>query len=89
MINLAMSAEMVINTILLLISVVSFMYLYNKGVKNRVDKDDLKEFKCYVDKQDDAIDKRMDKIEERMDNGISEIRETTIEIYKILLKKNE
>jgi hypothetical protein len=87
MINLAMSPGVIANTILLLISVVSFIYLYNKGVKNRVDKDDLKEFKDYVDKQDGEICDRVSRIEKRVADDIKELRETTNKIYEILIKK--
>jgi hypothetical protein len=67
---LRMTPELVISSILLVISFVSFIFVYNKALKNRVDKTDLKDLrvevdcdikdlKAYVDKQDRGIHARM------------------------------
>ena len=37
-----MTPELIISSILLAISFVSFIFMYNKALKNRVDKTDLK-----------------------------------------------
>lgn len=60
MINLAMSAETVISFISMVVSVMAFGVVYNKAVRNRVDKTELKDLQSYVDKQDDAIGHRVD-----------------------------
>jgi hypothetical protein len=65
-----MTPELVISSILLIISFISFIFVYNKALRNRVDKtdlkelkvevdDDIKELKNYVDKQDRGIHARM------------------------------
>lgn len=59
MTTLIMTPELIISSILLAISFVSFIFMYNKALKNRVDKTDLKELKEYVDKQDRGIHARI------------------------------
>jgi len=87
MIQLTMTPERVVNFIALLISVASFVVVYNKAVKNRVDKKDLDDLKCHVDKNDDELSGRIDKIDYRVNTDIHEIRKMVTDIYKILIEK--
>lgn len=87
MIELTMSPERVVNIIALIISVVSFIIVYNKAVRNRVDKKDLDELKTHVDKSDCGLSDRIDKVNERIDKEVHETHKMVTEIYKILIDK--
>lgn len=74
MTNLQMTPELLISTILFIMSAVGFVFMYNKAIRNRVDKVDLKEFKEYVDQQDKAIHHRVDELRDDHNSSMSEIR---------------
>jgi len=84
MINLMMSAEVIISAICLIISIFSFVIIYNKAVKNRVDKEELKELQTYVDRQDNFLHHRVDSIEKRLDEGIATLQHDVKEILKLI-----
>lgn len=67
MTNLTITPEMLINAILLLISIVTFIFVYNKQIKGRIDKSDLADLKTYVDQQDRSVHHRVDEVGARVD----------------------
>ena len=78
MTNLSITPEMLITTVLLIISIVSFIFSYNKQIKDRVSKSDLdsfktdvksdfKDLKTYVDQQDRSVHHRVDEVATKVD----------------------
>lgn len=53
--------------ILFLISLISFVFVYNKVIRNRVDKTDLTDLRNYVDQQDRSVHHRIDEVGARVD----------------------
>lgn len=87
--NLQISPGALINIIILITTVISFIFAYNKAVKNRVDKSDLTDLKTYVDQQDAAIDKRVDETNERINETSKEINQKLDLILSHLLSKKK
>lgn len=71
---LSLRIELVISTILLIISIISFVIMYKKAVKNQVDKRDLDDLRVYVDRQDKITDDKVNRLEQHMREDISEIK---------------
>ena len=71
---LSLRIELVISTILLIISIISFVIMYKKAVKNQVDKRDLDDLRVYVDRQDRITDDKVNRLEQHMREDISEIK---------------
>lgn len=67
MTNLTITPEMLITTVLLIISIVSFIFTYNKQIKDRVSKSDLTDLRAYVDQQDRSVHHRVDEVGARVD----------------------
>ena len=67
MTNLTITPEMLITTVLLIISIVSFIFTYNKQIKDRVSKSDLTDLRAYVDQQDKSVHHRVDEVCARVD----------------------
>ena len=67
MTNLTITPEMLITTVLLIISIVSFIFTYNKQIKDRVSKSDLTDLRAYVDQQDKSVHHRVDEVGARVD----------------------
>jgi len=85
MTQLQMTPGNIISAILFTISVVGFIFVYNKAIRNRVDKSDLKEMKEYVDQQDRAVASRVDELKADMNTNMMEIRkQLNIIINKLL-----
>ena len=66
-----------ITVALFIISFVSFIFVYNREVKNRVTKDDMCEMKKYVDnevghvqKHVDDVNQKIEKLSEKIDNKL-------------------
>ncbi len=59
---ISINPGLLISTLLLIISFFSFVFIYNKQQKNRVDKDDLDKMKQYIDQQDRSIHHRIDEV---------------------------
>ena len=73
-----------ISGFLFVVELFAFIVVYNKAIKNRVDKTDLSDLKGYVDQQDRSIHHRVDGIERRIDVGISQLQADVKDILKIL-----
>lgn len=73
-----------ISGLLFVVELFAFIVVYNKAIKNRVDKTDLSDLKGYVDQQDRSIHHRVDGIERRIDVGISQLQADVKDILKIL-----
>lgn len=78
------------NALTLILAFFSYVIIYNKSVKNSVNKKDVEDsetkMKNYVDSQDRAIHHRIDGIEKKTSEDIAHIRTMTQEIYNHLLK---
>lgn len=81
--------QLAYNAIVLLISAGGFVVMYNKTIRNRVDKDDMSELKRYVDQQDRSLHHRVTDLEKHLEDDIKELRGTTNEILKILINKGK
>lgn len=66
MTNLTINPSTTITSILLLISFITFIFVYNKVIKNRVDKSDLSDLRNYVDQQDKSVHHRVDEVNEKV-----------------------
>ena len=73
MTNLQISPAALINVILLIISIVTFVIAYNKAVKDRVDKSDLTNLRSYVDQQDRTLHNRVDETNKKFDDSVKEV----------------
>jgi len=73
MTQVQINPEAAITIILFLISFVSFIFVYNKAIKDRVDKDDLKDLRTYIDQQDRSVHHRVDEVNTRLTNIKDEI----------------
>jgi hypothetical protein len=73
-----------ISSLLFVIELFAFIMVYNKAIKNRVDKTDLSDLKGYVDQQDRSIHHRVDGIENRLENGMTRLQSDVTDILKIL-----
>ncbi len=67
MMQLQVVPEGGLTIILFLISLISFVFVYNKVIKNRVDKTDLTDLRNYVDQQDRSVHHRIDEVGARVD----------------------
>ncbi len=67
MTNLTINPATLISSILLLISFITFVFAYNKAIKDRVNKTDLSDLKNYVDQQDRSVHHRIDEVGARVD----------------------
>ena len=72
---LSLRIELVISTILLIISIISFVIMYKKAVKNQVDKRDLDDLRVYVDRQDRITDEKVNRMETHMREDIRDIKQ--------------
>lgn len=86
MTNLQISPAALINVILLIISIVTFVIAYNKAIKNRVDKSDLTDLKSYVDQQDRSLHHRVDETNSRIDSAIERVEKKLDLILTKLIK---
>lgn len=86
MTNLQISPAALINVILLIISIVTFVIAYNKAIKNRVDKSDLTDLKSYVDQQDMALHHRVDDTNKKVDDAVHEVNRKLDLILQKLIK---
>lgn len=86
MTNLQISPAALINVILLIISIVTFVIAYNKAIKNRVDKSDLTDLKSYVDQQDRALHHRVDETNHKIDSAIEKVDKKLDLILQKLIK---
>jgi len=86
MTNLQISPAALINVILLIISIVTFVIAYNKAIKNRVDKSDLTDLKSYVDQQDKALHHRVDETNHKIDSAIEKVDKKLDLILQKLIK---
>lgn len=86
MTNLQISPAALINVILLIISIVTFVIAYNKAIKNRVDKSDLTDLKTYVDQQDRSLHHRVDETNSRIDSAIERVEKKLDLILTKLIK---
>lgn len=86
MTNLQISPAALINVILLIISIVTFVIAYNKAIKNRVDKSDLTDLKSYVDQQDRALHHRVDDTNKKVDDAVHEVNRKLDLILQKLIK---
>lgn len=84
--NLQISPGALINVIILITTVVSFIFAYNKAVKNRVDKSDLTDLKGYVDQQDRALHHRVDETNHKIDSAIEKVDKKLDLILQKLIK---
>ena len=73
MTNLQISPGALINVILLIISIVTFVIAYNKAIKDRVDKSDLTDLRTYVDQQDRTLHHRVDEANKKFDDSVKEV----------------
>lgn len=86
MTNLQISPAALVNGILLIISVVTFVIAYNKAIKDRVDKSDLTDLKTYVDQQDRSLHHRVDETNNRVDKAIETVDKKLDLILQKLIK---
>lgn len=84
---LNIDSQLAINGIVLIISAAGFIVMYNKTVKNRINKGDMEELRRYVDQQDRSLHNRVNGLESHMEGDIKELRQTTNEILKILINQ--
>lgn len=75
----------VVNTLLGITGIIAFIFLYNREQKNKVDKDDLKDLKTYVDQQDRSLHHRIDRVEKKMSDDINKMGSQIQAIYEHLL----
>jgi len=87
MIPLKIDAQVLYNSIMLVLALISFIYVYQKAIRDRVDKNDLKEQKEYVDKEIRGVHHRVSGIEKRLDDGIYQLQKDVKEILKLLIDK--
>jgi hypothetical protein len=66
MTNLTINPATLISSVLLLISFITFVFAYNKAIKDRVNKTDLSDLKSYVDQQDRSVHHRVDEVNDRV-----------------------
>lgn len=86
MTQLQITPEAGITIILFLISFISFIFVYNRVIKDRVDKEDLKEVYRYVDKRDESGHKRIDETNIRLTSIKDEINRKLDLIIDKLIK---
>lgn len=86
MTNLQISPAALINVILLIISIVTFVIAYNKAIKSRVDKSDLTDLKSYVDQQDRSLHHRVDETNHKIDSAIEKVDKKLDLILQKLIK---
>jgi len=82
---LQINPGLLISTLLLIISFFSFVFIYNKFQKNRVDKEDLQEMRRYIDQQDghlqkdiDNVNARIERLSEKIDSKLDKILDKMI-----------
>lgn len=76
-----------ITVALFIISFVSFIFVYNREVKNRVTKDDMCEMKKYVDHEVGHVQKHVDEVNQRIENLSKRIDDKLDFIISKLLNK--
>lgn len=86
MTSLQISPAALVNGILLIISVVTFVIAYNKAIKDRVDKSDLTDLKTYVDQQDRSLHHRVDETNKKFDDSVHEVNRKLDLILQKLIK---
>ena len=86
MTNLQISPATLVNGVLLIISIVTFIFAYNKAIKERVNKSDLTDLKEYVDQQDRSLHHRVDETNGRIDNAIERVEKKLDLILSKMLK---
>lgn len=87
MTSLTIDGQIAYNLIMLFVALLTFIFMYNKAIRNGADKADLTELRNYVDKQDRTLLNRINSIEKRLDNGIKDLQSDVKDILKILSKK--
>ena len=75
----------VINFCLFMISLVTFIFMYNREQKKKIDSDDLDKLTKYVDQQDRALHHRIDGVEKKMSDDINKMGSQIQAIYEHLL----
>lgn len=86
MTNLQINPGTLISGILLLISFITFVFAYNKAIKNSVNKSDLTDLKTYVDQQDKSIHHRVDEVHDNVQKSKDEINRKLDLILNKLIK---
>lgn len=86
MTQLTIDGQMAYNTIVLAITVMSFLFVYQKAIRNRVEKSDLKESEDRQNEKIRAVHHRVDGIEKRLDDGIADLHKDVKDILKLLSK---
>ena len=90
--------QIVISTILMVISILSFMFIYNKAIRNRVDKTDLckledelnqknNELKDKLNKKNDEMKDYVDQQDRAIHHRITEYSEQSKDSFKEVNKK--
>lgn len=74
-----------INFILSITAIITFVFMYNREQKKKVDSDDLKDLKGYVDQQDRSLHHRIDGVEKNMSDDITKMGNQIQAIYEHLL----
>lgn len=88
-IMLSVESLQIISTIAAVVSIVGFIFAWNKYIKKTVNKDDLSELKEYVDQQDRGLHHRVDRMETRLNDDIVQMRDTVNKIYELLITKKK
>lgn len=86
-IELQINAMEAISFIVSITSLIAFVFMYNREQKRKVDSDDIKELKGYVDQQDRSIHNRINGVESRMVSDIHAMRDQINAIHTHLLGK--
>lgn len=74
-----------VNFILSITAIITFIFMYNREQKRKVDSDDLKDLKGYVDQQDRSLHHRIDGVEKKIAEDIGSMRDQVNAIYNYLL----
>ena len=86
MTSLQISPGQLISGVLLIISFVTFVFAYNKAIKDSVNKRDLDDLKQYVDQQDRHIQNHVDEAKATIEHVKDEINRKLDLILAKLIK---
>lgn len=75
------------DTIILLVAVVSFLFIYNAKMKKSVNKDDMDELKKYVDGQNKVLSDRCGVIEGKITTDIKGVHEKLDKLLFLMIEQ--
>jgi len=78
--------QFITNTLLLLISIVTFIFAYRKVIKNTVEMADLNRVEKRLSDEDKRIEHKVDRMEDHLREDVKELKDGQLAIMKILME---